>query len=226
MKNLKFTITALAIFLSLSSIAQVNTTVKHSDGRQLTERRESSQPATGSMYINERYMPAQVTGYDNNVLVRYNAYSDYFEINNTKTGQAETLSKNPEVEITVVSTNQTYKVLEYKTEKGETHYGYLTVISEGPKVSLYKKETIVLQPEFFPSNSYQSYKAANYKKSDDEYYIKLNNEIVYLSSKSKHLAKMMPEQDKEIKTFIKKNKISLDKEQDLVKLADYLQTIL
>lgn len=226
MKNLKLTITALSIFLSFAATAQVNTATMQSDGSQIRESKGTSQPATGSMYFNERYMPAQVTGYDNNIMVRYNAYSDYFEIKNDQSDQVQNLPKNPEVEVTLVSTKSTYKVFEYKNEKGETNYGYLNVISEGPKVSFYKRESVTLQPEFFPSNSYQSYKAANYKKADDEYYIKINDEIVYLPSKSKHFAKMMDNNDKEVKTFIKKNKIDLEKEQDLVKLAGYLETIL
>lgn len=226
MKNLKLTVTGLSIFLSLAATAQVNTATIQTDGSQIRQSKGTSQPATGSMYINERYMPAKVTGYDNNIMVRYNAYSDYFEIKNDQSDQVQNLPKNPEVEVTLVSTNNTYRVFEYKNEKGETNYGYLNVISEGPKVSFYKKELISLQPEFFPSNSYQTYKPANYKKEDNEYYIKLNNEIMFLPSKSKHFAKMMDENDKEVKTFIKKNNIDLEKEQDLVKLAEYLETIL
>ena len=179
------------------------------------------------MYTNEKFLPAKLSTATNTVLLRYNAYSDYFEMNSPTEGATKNLPKDPATEITFVSTNKTYALVDYTTDKGDQETGYLYVINDNDKVKFYKRERIVLQPESFPNNSYQTYKAANYKKVDDELYVFVQGRgIVPFSSNKKQFAKLIPGKDKEVLDYIKQNKISLDKEHDLVKLGAYLQTIL
>lgn len=218
--------TALLISATFAVSAQINQTPVHTGGGQIQTSKEKSQPATGSMYLNERYMPAKVSNNDNNVLVRYNAYADHFQVNNPQTETEQILPKQSDVKVTFVSTGDSYTLHSYKAKNDEEIFGYLKVINDEKNVKIYKRERIHLQPESFPANSYQSYKPANYSKSDDEFYIKIkDNEPVYFSKK-KDLAKMFPSKSKEVSTYIKKNKIDLENEKDLSQLALFLDTML
>jgi hypothetical protein len=226
MKNLKFIFTAAFAISSLMATAQVSNRVGDSDGRLLSTKREKGQPATGSMYLNEKFMPARLSNSQNTMMLRYNAYSDYFEMNDQQAEETQNLPKTEGVVITFVNNNESYTVVNYKTEKGESVSGYLNIISDSPKVKIYRRESIILQPEVVPNNSYAAYKPANYKKAGDEFYIKINDgEAVYIDGK-KDVAKLVPAKSKDILDFIKKNKIDLEDEIGLQKLGSYMETIL
>lgn len=226
MKKENLIYTAALALTSLIATAQVNQTPVHSSGGQITLMKEKSQAATGSMFVNEKYMPAKVSNHDKTLLARYNAYGDTFEISEPQTGSFTVLPKQDGVTITFVGTGESYTVEQYKTKKDETINGYLNVVSETPNVKIFKRERVFLQPEVFPASSYQTYKPANYKKVEDEFYIKIKDQdAVYFSSK-KDLAKLIPAKGKEILDFIKKEKLDIEKETDLQQIGTYINTIL
>jgi len=219
-----FYVAAIA-FTSAFATAQVNQTPVHSGG-QISVMKEKSQAATGSMFTNDKYMPAKVSNGDKVVLARYNAYADNFEISDPQAGTTSILRMESGITITFNSTGEAYTIQQYKTNKDEVKTGYLNIISEKPNVKIYKRERVFLQPESFPASSYQTYKPAHYKKLDDEFYIKVKDQdAVYFSGK-KELAKILPAKSKEILDFIKQNKLDLEKESDLQKLGVYLDGII
>jgi len=219
-----FYVAAIAL-TSAFATAQVNQTPVHSGG-QISVMKEKSQAATGSMFTNDKYMPAKVSNGDKVVLARYNAYADNFEISDPQAGTTSILRMESGITITFNSTGEAYTIQQYKTNKDEVKTGYLNIISEKPNVKIYKRERVFLQPESFPASSYQTYKPAHYKKLDDEFYIKVKDQdAVYFSGK-KELAKILPAKSKEILDFIKQNKLDLEKESDLQQLGVYLDGII
>lgn len=221
MKNLNLFYVAAFALTSALATAQINQTPVFSG--QISQKKEQSQAATGSKFLNEKFMPAKVTGYDKTVLVRYNAYADNFEIADPIEGTEKVLPHQADVIITFTGTGESYTMQEYKTDKDEIKKGYLNIISDNPDVKIYKREKIFLQPEVFPGNSYQTYKPAAYKKLEDEFYIKIKGEGTVFFSGKKDLAKLVPAKSKEILDFIKKNKLDLEKETDLEQVGAYLQ---
>lgn len=224
MKKTNLIYTTAFAFTSILASAQVNQTPVHSSGGQVTVMKEKSQPATGSMFVNEKYMPAKLSNDGKTVLLRYNAYADNFEISDPQAQTVNVLPKRNDVVITFVSTGDEYTLQQYKTEKGETIEGYLNIVSQTPNVKIYKRERVFLQPESFPANSYQTYKPANYKKASDEFYLKLKDQDALYFSSKKDLAKLVPAKSKEILDFIKKNKLDVEKEADLQQLGTFLNT--
>lgn len=222
MKNLNLFYTAAFALTSVLASAQVNQTPVHSGGGQIYIAKEKSQAATGSMFTNDKYMPAKISNYDKPVLVRYNAYADNFEVNDPIEGTNKILPAQTDVTITLNSTGDIYSFQQYKTEKEEIKSGYLSVISDKPNVKIYKRERIYLQPEVFPASSYQTYKPANYKKADNEFYIKIKDQDAVFFSGKKDLAKLVPAKSKELLDFIKKNKLDLEKESDLEQVGVFL----
>lgn len=199
----------------------------HTGGKLLTERKGESQKATGSMYLNNDYLSAKISGEDTSLLINYNAYNDYFEIYDPHLKTVRTLAKDPNINITFSNTNDSYIYTNYTNEKKEALTGYLKLISNNAKVTIYKKESIYLQPEKHPANSYDQYKAPMYKRAKDEFFIKINDNIAQpLPTNRNKAAKLFNSKEKQVSEFIKKNKLSLTEEKDLDTLGKYLDSIL
>jgi len=218
-----------AILLAFSPLfinAQINQTPIHTGGNQIQGSAEKALAATGSMYTNENFMPARTSSSDQVVLARYNAYSDYFEMNNPQEQKTQIIPKQNGSTITITGTGEVYAFQNYKAENGEDIHGYLNVVSDNQKVKIYKRERIYLQPGKVAMDSYQKSKAPVYKRADDEFYVKINDgEITYVSNK-KDIANLVPGKSKEVLDFIKKNKIDVEEAKDLQELSGFIESIL
>ena len=222
MKNLNLFYTAAIALTSVIATAQVQQTPIHSGGNQIIVMKEKSQSAPGSKFVNEKYMPAKVSNDAKTVIARYNAYADNFEVSDPQAGSTSVLPMQGNVTITFVNTGETYSVQQYKTEDEEIKSGYLYVISDKENVKIFRRQKITLTPEVFPASSYQTYKPANYKRSGDEFYVKIKDQDAQFFSGKKDLAKLFPAKSKEILDFIKKNKLDLEKDSDLKSLGEFL----
>jgi len=224
--KLVYSLVFIASFAAATAQTSGQSATAYGDGRTVSARKETAGATQGTQYINEKYMPAKVSNKDMPVMVRYNAYNDYFEFTTPENQAAQTLAKEQGVTITFNMNGQQYALVKYKTDKDEVVDGYLTVISDGPKVKIYKRERIYFQPEREAANSYQPAKAAAYKRADDEYYVKVGDaEAVFFDGK-KEFAKLIPGKNKEVLDYIKDNKLDVEKDTDLVKVASYIQTLI
>lgn len=224
MKNFSYIILSLVGFSSISVYAQ--DVIIHQDAANIVSKRKETEAATGSMYINDKYIPAKVSGSNQTVLLRYNAYSDFFEISNPQSDEIRQLPQTPGVTITFLNSKDTYTLVDFINKKEEAHSGYLNMLSDNAKVKIYKRESIFLQPEVIPTSSYASYKAPNYKKANEEFYIKIGEQEAKYYSGKKDLAKLVPGKNKEVLAYIKENKIDVEKKEDLIKLGMYINSIL
>jgi len=226
MKQSNLLYSALFAMASVSAFAQINQTPVHSGG-QIYISKEKELAATGSMYITDAYLPAKLSNNENIILLRYNAYQDYFEMNDPQAQSVKQLPKDKGVIVTFNASGEAYTLANYKTEEGNSQLGYLNLIADGAKVKVYKRERVYLQPGKTSANSYQAAKAASYKKADDEFYVKIGNaaEASFFESK-KDFAKLVPGKDKEVLEYIKKNNIDTEKATDLQKLAAFVETII
>ena len=116
MKKLNLFGTAAFVLTSALATAQIQQTPVHGGGNQVIISKEKSQPATGSMFITEKYMPAKISNYDKTVLARYNAYSDTFEISDPIAGTTKILPTQTDVTIAFTTTGNTYTFKQFKTE--------------------------------------------------------------------------------------------------------------
>lgn len=227
MNQSKFFYAAVFAISTLAASAQINQTPMTAGGNQIVGSREKAMATTGSMYVNEQFMPAKTSDNPSPTLLRYNAYSDYFEVNNPQEQKSNILPKRAGEVITFVNNGSEYTLVNYINKNKDAVTGYLNVITNSPKVKIYKKERIYLQPGLIADNSYQTSKPAMYKRAGDEYYIQLADakEATYFSGK-KDIAKVAQGKSKEVLDFIKTNKIDVEKVSDLQKLGTYMQTIL
>ena len=180
--------------------------------------------AVGSPYVDKNFLPVRVKGYDGQIFTgRYNAYNGEMEINlGTKIIALDT-SKDYEVMYT--QSNKIYRTYNYSTPNGISKRGFLNVVNESAENALLKSEIIKYYDKVPAATSYQTDKPAKFVQESDEYYIAKGKVITPLPRKKKDLLKAYPKDAKKIKSYLKENKISLKKEQDLIRLAEYLTTL-
>ena len=220
---------AVFIFSTLSANAQVSLQASGSGSmNQLSFSKRSNfvnKNIVGSQFINDKFSAALVNNGTTPFQIRFNVYNNIMEYN--KDGEILNLTKeqNPVIEFTGTS-NGKYKLTSYTDKRKNEEKDYMRVVYEGNKVSFLTLEKIDLKAATKASNSYESDKEAEYIRAKDERYMTLNTTTAVAPSKVKELAKLIPSKEKEIKDFVKANKIDFNEDADLKKLGTYLDSIL
>lgn len=177
----------------------------------------------GSPYVNKVFMVAKVENIKGIVPMRYNAYSDEFEFLDDK-NDTLVLLKNKTFDNIVFTAKQTnYRLVDYTNKDGEEIKGYLISLVSKNGFTLFKKQKISYNPEKPSRNTYEKTISANFSTDKEIYYLKHNDEeIIEFPSSKKALLKQYPEKKEAIEAFIKENRISFSKEEDLIKLVGFL----
>ncbi|TCK67547.1 hypothetical protein DFQ05_1325 [Winogradskyella wandonensis] len=180
--------------------------------------------AQGSPFIQDEFSPVRLNKFKDKVFnARYNAYHQEMHIETSEKTIA--LDVNDDYTVTFLGSNKVYKTVDYTDKNSDEKRGFLVVVTETNDYSLYKKEEIIFQDLVPAKTSYDKEKPAKYKRLDDKYYIKLSNKVSYFSVRKKDIINSFPKNSKAIKSFIKENKISLNEDKDIAKLAGFLATL-
>ncbi len=225
MKKILFTLLLFTQFFALSQ-QRVGSGFSVIYGKQRLDLTKSideeGEEVEGKPFVVETFLPANVKGYDGTFLLRYNAYKDEMEFE--KDNDIHYLVKTDSSEVYFLNSKKRYKFLEHKFNDEITN-GYLAVISENEKISLYKKERIKLIPKVYAANSYKSDVPAHFEIQKDAFFIKKENSIIAFPNSKKELIRMFPDKEKQIVDFLKTNGLSFSKESDLITIVTFLNTI-
>jgi len=174
----------------------------------------------GSQYIDKSYQKVMFLNNQNVVFSgKYNAYSDLIELIG-KTGKKYfTPSKKHPYAIQFLGTNKVYKAFLITKKKS----GFFRVLMVDKKFTLLAREVISFSDEVLPQTGYDRYRSPVFKREKDKYYIYFNNEkkVVSLSRKKGNFLKLFGSNSKTIKKYIKKEKLHIKKEKDLLKIFEY-----
>ncbi len=159
-----------------------------------------------------------------NIGLRYNANKDIFEIKKTfvlTDDQARLLKKTNEITLKI---NNNDFVFITPNANSKAH-GYFVILHKGEKISLYKK----IKKEFIPGQkAYSSMTKAvppTYKEKIIYYIADKEGVLSELPYSKKKKMEALSNSPKELKTFAKENKINVNKEKDLIKLAEFVNTL-
>ena len=172
----------------------------------------------GTPYLDESYVSAKVF-FDNSkpavVPMRYNVYQDFMEY--TQNGQRLALDKNHVKSVRLG--NQTFVVDKFEFRGKETK-GYLSVLDSG-KAILYAKKVVIFM-DAKPGRALDgSDLPAQYSKSADVFYYKIADGELKQVGNIKEMIASFPDKQEELKQFVKQEKISPRKEQELIKLVQF-----
>lgn len=181
----------------------------------------------GTPYYDESFNSATIAPINKVFLIRYNAALDDMEV----IQDTDTLLVNRNNRNYVIKQNKgniVYRILHYDESKADNKLGYYVQLTEGTNVKLYRKDR-----KKFVESKQASYNgnlggtSAKFKKQKSEFYVEYNGsgDAVKLPKKKKAMINAFQGKEKEVKKYIKENKIKVTKEQDLIKLVNYVNSL-
>lgn len=237
MKKTVFTL-ALACTLNIFTIdAQVTTLADQRNTMFFMENVEriGSNNATylpdesiGSPYNNPIFLLGNI--YENNKVIasnyalRYNAMQDEIEVKENlyaEDNDLKILTKNPEIYVKIMD-----DMFVFRDAIEESHEaGYFQVLYVGNTYNLYKKAAKKYYPAKKAQNSFESDVLATYVDRPIYYLVSQEGNFQeFGSSKNKRL-KLFQNKQSEIKKLVKSGKLDLTKEEDLLRVVKYYDTI-
>ena len=178
----------------------------------------------GSPYITENFVPVKLSINENTVYNgRFNAFNGDMEIKSQD--KTIVLDTSKDIEVLFVITNKLYKTCTYNQKNSKTKRGFLVVLTESDSLQLFKLEKINFAEKKPVTSSYDTPKPAEFRKVSDSYFIKIDGQIVFLSTKKKAFLKSFPEYKTKLKNYLKMEKLNLKNESDLIKIVSYLNKL-
>lgn len=178
---------------------------------------------SGSPYEKEVFQLGKAvktsTNSSRSYFLRYNILSDEIEIKTNSSDQSsQSLLKS--TDIYAIINNAEYHYLTYNNKKG-----YFKMIYKGGYYRLYIKQTQTLRDKEPPKNGFDQgapAKLVDYKKY---YYVK-DKILTPISKNKKNLFHEFSDYENELKKYMKKEKLNLKKERDLIRIFAYLDSLL
>ncbi len=211
---------ALSLSIVLSSFFTANAQVnaQHSGGTGMLTfytRETSNEKIEGSAYEVEKFELATVNNGTEKFPLRFNLHENVMEYQNPEK-EIFTLDKNLNKDIKF--NNRHYVLIQ--TPEGEN---YVKVVYQGKKSTVYAFEKINLRKATAATSSYDTAKPASYSRAKDIYFIDVNGKVTLAPTKTKELINLAPNLEKEIKSFVKTEKIDFKSENDFKKIANFLE---
>lgn len=158
------------------------------------------------------------------VIARYNPLNDEIEI---KEGENfYQLLKADNLLITFESTGKKYQLKSYNGDDNQIYKSYFLVNTMNDTDYILKKESyeMVKTNKKTPYNSVRLNRRVLTKKN--HFYLWHNNELFYLSTNRTLIRRNYPDYKKEIIKYTRKHKLNSKNEEDLVKLATYIKSLI
>jgi hypothetical protein len=213
----------LVINRSLQDFASKMRFVSNSPGSGNSSFQNNS--IEGSEYLNENFVKGDLLTQNSesftDIPMRYNAYSDNMEVK-LPDSMIYCLS-DPGLIFQVKMRKDVMIYTHYVSPMGERD-GFLFVLYEG-KCSLYRRNYKVFN-EKIPSNGILNEVPAKIADKPKEYYIRLNDTPPVIILSKKDLLLVLRDHSDELEKYLKKEKIRLNQEEDLIKVITYYDSLI
>ncbi|MDY8136681.1 hypothetical protein [Aquimarina sp. 2201CG5-10] len=181
----------------------------------------------GSPYLNQTFLPGiiydDLTGKKVDVHLRYNIYNDVFEIKyDPSSDEVFDLIKKTGYNAKLGSNKFYYKT--YIDEKNNFKKGYVLVLFKTSNITLFKKHYQTLRAPKKAKVAFEIDQPARLL-SYHSYFLVINGQSIYLTKSKKKIIQVFPEYQKELKAYIKKEKLSFKTDNDYIKLITYYSTL-
>lgn len=176
----------------------------------------------GSPYLFREFTVGEAVSNDNtryvNANFRYNMHTDQIEYE--KYGDIYILNNPGDFKYFIIGDNIfCYKL--FSTSDGLLKKGYFQLLNNGEEATLFKKKNV----KFVPPKEAEAYapaSSAKFMSASDSYFISFHGKpLVRLNLKRKEFISVFPEKTNEIEHYIANQKLSIRKEEDLLKLVEF-----
>jgi hypothetical protein len=176
----------------------------------------------GSPYVNEEFVIGKVFVRDDapyNGVLRYNAYSDGIEM---KTAEGViTLLKRDYLKATI--DGKLYLIENYKKD-GAIRKAYFVELNKG-KARLLLRQAKKFVAARAASSSYSQDKPAKFEDEISYYIITEGNAAIETRLRVKDVLAALPDHQKELAAYVKKNKLKLKEEGEVIELLTYYNSL-
>ncbi|MDT8401844.1 MAG: hypothetical protein RQ743_09120 [Bacteroidales bacterium] len=191
------------------------------DFEQARSTAEGSTPVyEGTPYLFEEFTGADIhlkegRGYEA-IPMNYNIHNDDFEYKMENISYS--LGNNDLVNYISVGDRKFY-YMTYTYNSAEIK-GYLELVADGDYRFFKKHRVIYTAPQ--PTRGYVEAQAAKFSSRSPDYFIELKNGTIVYFNKLDEIARLVPEEGRRLKDFIKKERLKARREEDIVRLADFI----
>ncbi len=170
----------------------------------------------GIPYYYSKFTDAKVGETAGTISIRYNIFLDTVEVS-----EKGTVYELPKDEPTPSFTFTTTKEKLVFVKMNDIYSGHFFELNSG-KYRILKKVVAKYTAATPAPNSMIAGTPAQFSTQKPMYFIQFENSFIKIPKNAKELAAEMPHKAKEIKEFMDKNKIKLNREEDLIKLGNFL----
>jgi hypothetical protein len=217
-------------FLSLTLLLVFNASpaqdVTGNPDRVLVElsKRRTSTPVVdyeGSPFLNENFVKGEIYRSENksiDVPLRYNIFNDDIEFKQNNIVYA--LPAEPKIKKVQFDGN-TFIV----EPIGKGNFEFLFLLDSGKVVLMSKKKVALFQEKKRPSAFETKPPKAKFIREHDVFFYKIGEREIKKVSSLKSLIESLPDKQDDVNQFVKKEKISAKKEEGLVRLIKYYNSL-
>lgn len=178
----------------------------------------------GSPYLYEDFIPAKINDISETKLVRFDAFEDRVEVMVDENKVVILPDTQPFTISLLDGSDKIFETKSYHDEKGNLKTSFFELIAKHENYSLYLKEKIEFT-KAVKAQGYQDSQPAMFKKQKESYFITdfkgQTDQLLKIPYKNRNFLALFPAQSKSIKTFIKDNKLKIDRGDDLVKIFNF-----
>lgn len=178
----------------------------------------------GTPYLTEFFVPATIYPDDDLFFVKYNAVDDEIEVKLSATKTIILDNSFKKYTIIFKENNEKFVTL---NEVGKNKPNYFIELKKTNSISLYKKKTKDFIQATKATDNYSKDKPARFSKLEEIFYVQLTPEgsVTELPKKKKSFLALLQNNQEEIKNYIGENKTKLNKEEDLIKLFTFIESL-
>ncbi len=181
-----------------------------------TERVSTFDEYDGSIYMKMRYKESSVIDEKSGAFdakLKYNIFTDALEYN--QGSKYFEVIKSPTVHARI--DGDYFYFCNFKSTRGLNREGYYVLVELNDKYRIYKRFTLkIIEPT---QNTLTQVAEAGQLKMTTTYFVEEEGTIMELPMNKKEMLAIFSDKESELKVYLKKEKIRLRKEEDLIRLV-------
>jgi hypothetical protein len=224
---MKKIIFSLSIILLAVGVLAQNEGFIH-DGELTIKTLSKDNSIEGYPYLNDEFVSGSIITVNNlkyiDIPLRYNIYNDEIEF---QKGDIVFVLDNPlnYVEITIGSQVFIHSTFGNGASNNTVKYSYFEVLNPKMELLLLKRFGVRFNKSV-PNKGYYEAKPAEFKLSPERFYLKFKNDAAQEVVKLKTTLLLFGDKSKDVKVFIKKEKLKLRKETDLISIVEFYNSLI
>lgn len=164
------------------------------------------------------------TGERVNLVLRYDIYADQIHIKDNKNNVFALIHPDRLSLIVIDTVKFVYSPIQKPGNEEASGKGSYFILKTDGKCSLLIKKNIRIQSAELPK-AYQEAKPAKFIHTDDTYYVKLENGNAVRAGTKKELLDILSDKRKDVAGFINSNKLGAKKEDDLIRIISFYNSL-